>query len=231
MEYLKKILKSLKDIVIVLIIQYAIIYGMGVVYLMNGGDDIIAFYTKEVYFALNALYIIYVIYFWKKYREKETRVSIGKYYAAILLGVSFACFCNMIFFKLGYKNEVVEINKIMVIFTSGILGPILEELLFRKHLLSKLLEFNSKKVAILLSALLFSFFHHGISFVYAFFMGLLLGVIYEKFKNIKVTILIHMVANITVIFLTGYNVYILIISLIGFIASLLLMFDKKVRFK
>jgi len=214
MEYFKKILKSLKDIAVVLMIQYTIIYGMGIFYLMNGCKDIIAFYTKEVYFALNVLYIIYVIYFWRKYREDEPKVKLNKYYASILLGVSFACLCNMVFFKLGYQNNVVEINKIMVIFTSGILGPILEELLFRKHLLSKLLEFNSEKVAILLSAVLFSFFHHGISFVYAFLMGLLLGIIYNKFKNIKVTILIHIVANTIVVFLTGYNTYILIISML-----------------
>ena len=63
--------------------------------------------------------------------------------------------------------------------------------------------------------------------IYAFILGIVFGLFYIKYKNIKLTILMHMAANIIVIYLTGYNNLILILSIIGLIISYLIM-NKKV---
>ena len=134
----------------------------------------------------------------------------------------------MIIFKFGEGNEVIEVNKILLFISSGVLGPILEELLFRKKLLTELLKFNNKYVALLLSSFIFSFLHNGVvTMIYAFILGIVFGLFYIKYKNIKLTILMHMAANIIVIYLTGYNTLIFILSIIGLLISYLIM-NKKV---
>lgn len=228
MEYLKKLIKAMKDIIVVMIIQYSLIFGIGILYMILNGEDLMSFYINEGYIVLTFIYAILVMVLLNKYREKEPPLSLKDYYGAVFFGISLACFLNMIIFKFGEGNEVIEVNKILLFISSGILGPILEELLFRKKLLTELLKFNNKYVALLLSSFIFSFLHNGlVTMIYAFILGIVFGLFYIKYKNIKLTILMHMAANIIVIYLTGYNNLILILSIIGLIISYLIM-NKKV---
>ena len=202
MEYLKKLIKAMKDIIVVMIIQYSLIFGIGILYMILNGEDLMSFYINEGYIVLTFIYAILVM------------VLLNKY--------------NMIIFKFGEGNEVIEVNKILLFISSGVLGPILEELLFRKKLLTELLKFNNKYVALLLSSFIFSFLHNGVvTMIYAFILGIVFGLFYIKYKNIKLTILMHMAANIIVIYLTGYNNLIFILSIIGLLISYLIM-NKKV---
>ncbi|MDL2250513.1 membrane protease YdiL (CAAX protease family) [Lachnospiraceae bacterium PF1-22] len=83
----------------------------------------------------------------------------------------------------------------LTILTVGILGPIIEELLFRKALIDKLRPFGYT-TSILLSGLLFGAFHMNFEqFFYAAFIGVLLGAIYYKTGDIKYSIIIHIVFN------------------------------------
>ena len=228
MEYLKKLIKAIKDIIIVMVIQYSLILGIGVLYMILNGENLMLFYINEGYIVLTFIYAVLVMVLLNKYREKEPSLPLKDYYSAVLFGISLACFLNMIIFKFGEGNEVIEVNKILLFISSGILGPILEELLFRKKLLTELLEFNNKYVALLLSSFIFSFLHNGVvTMIYAFILGIVFGLFYIKYKNIKLTILMHMAANIIVIYLTGYNNLILILSIIGLLISYLIM-NKKV---
>lgn len=228
MEYLKKLIKAMKDIIIVMVIQYSLILGIGVLYMILNGEDLMSFYINEGYIVLTFIYAILVMILLNKYREKEPSLPLKDYYGSVLFGISLACFLNMVIFKFGEGNEVIEVNKFLLFISSGILGPILEELLFRKKLLTELLKFNNKYVALLLSSFIFSFLHNGVvTMLYAFVLGISFGLFYIKYKNIKLTIFMHMAANIIVIYLTKYNNLILILSIIGLIISYLIM-NKKV---
>ena len=230
MEYLKKLIKAIKDIIIVMIIQYSLILGIGVLYMILNGENLMLFYINEGYIVLTFIYTVLVMVLLNKYREKEPSLPLKDYYSAVLFGISLACFFNMIIFKFGEGNEVIEVNKILLFISSGILGPILEELLFRKKLLTELLKFNNKYVALLLSSFIFSFLHNGVvTMIYAFILGIVFGLFYIKYKNIKLTILMHMVANIIIIYLTGYNNLIFILSIIGLLISYLIMNKKVVK--
>lgn len=228
MEYLKKLIKAMKDIIIVMVIQYSLIFGIGILYMILNGEDLMSFYINEGYIILTFIYAILVMTLLNRYREKEKSLPLKDYYGAVLFGISLACFLNMLIFKLGQSNEVVEVNKILLFISSGILGPIMEELLFRKKLLTELLKFNNKYVSILLSSFIFSFLHNGIiTMLYAFILGIVFGIFYIKYKNVKLTIFMHMAANIIVIYLTRYNTFILILSIIGLLISYLII-NKKV---
>ncbi len=228
MEYLKKLIKAMKDIIVVMVIQYSLIFGIGILYMILNGEDLMSFYINEGYIILTFIYAILVMALLNRYREKEKSLPLKDYYGAVLFGISLACFLNMLIFKLGQSNEVVEVNKTLLFISSGILGPIMEELLFRKKLLTELLMFNNKYVSILLSSFIFSFLHNGmITMLYAFILGIVFGIIYIKYKNVKLTIFMHMAANIIVIYLTRYNTLILILSIIGLLISYLII-NKKV---
>ena len=228
MEYLKKLIKAMKDIIVVMVIQYSLIFGIGILYMILNGEDLMSFYINDGYIILTFIYAILVMALLNRYREKEKSLPLKDYYGAVLFGISLACFLNMLIFKLGQSNEVVEVNKTLLFISSGILGPIMEELLFRKKLLTELLMFNNKYVSILLSSFIFSFLHNGmITMLYAFILGIVFGIIYIKYKNVKLTIFMHMAANIIVIYLTRYNTLILILAIIGLLISYLII-NKKV---
>ncbi len=228
MEYLKKLIKAMKDIIIVMVIQYSLIFGIGILYMILNGEDLMSFYINDGYIILTFIYAILVMTLLNRYREKEKSLPLKDYYGAVLFGISLACFLNMLIFKLGQSNEIIEVNKILLFISSGILGPIMEELLFRKKLLTELLMFNNKYVSILLSSFIFSFLHNGmITMLYAFILGIVFGIFYIKYKNVKLTIFMHMAANIIVIYLTRYNTFILILSIIGLLISYLII-NKKV---
>ena len=155
MEYLKKLIKAMKDIIVVMVIQYSLIFGIGILYMILNGEDLMSFYINDGYIILTFIYAILVMALLNRYREKEKSLPLKDYYGAVLFGISLACFLNMLIFKLGQSNEVVEVNKTLLFISSGILGPIMEELLFRKKLLTELLMFNNKYVSILLSSFIF----------------------------------------------------------------------------
>ena len=78
----------------------------------------------------------------------------------------------------------------------SIIGPIFEEFLFRKILIDRTIRYGAK-VSILLSAVLFAFFHGNLNqFFYAMFMGGFLAYVYIKTGKIIYTIILHMIINL-----------------------------------
>ncbi len=76
-----------------------------------------------------------------------------------------------------------------------ILGPIMEELLFRKLLIDAMYPYG-ERVCILMSALLFGAFHGNFyQFFYATMIGALLAFIYCRTGKIQYTILLHAALN------------------------------------
>jgi len=81
-----------------------------------------------------------------------------------------------------------------------IIGPIMEELVFRKVLIDRTIVFGDR-TAILVSGLLFGLVHGNLyQFFYAFFLGCLFAYIYIRTGKIGYTISFHMVIN----FLGGF---------------------------
>ena len=63
--------------------------------------------------------------------------------------------------------------------------------------------------------------------IYAFILGLILCLSYERRKTILSPILIHVSANIIVLFLDSYNPLILLLGIINLILSLVILKQRK----
>jgi len=82
-----------------------------------------------------------------------------------------------------------------------ILAPVLEEMLFRGVLLRSLLQQQPRWQAIAVSALFFGFAHLNIyQFVLAFWLGLILGWLYERSRSLIPCIALHGALNSWVVF-------------------------------
>ena len=83
----------------------------------------------------------------------------------------------------------------IVILVVVVIGPIFEELIFRKGFIDTIGNYNSR-IAIFVSAASFALFHGNLTqAIYTFGAGLMLAWVYTKTKNIIVPILLHMLIN------------------------------------
>lgn len=126
-----------------------------------------------------------------------------------------------------------------------LLGPILEELLFRGTILTGMLENYTSRKAILLSSVFFALVHGELlNIVTALFWGLLFGYTFYKTRSIVLVILFHMTVNFTGLlgrwlhpanepftFLLAYGQYSWLvygIALVGLTTGCYLLFKKQV---
>ena len=76
-----------------------------------------------------------------------------------------------------------------------IVGPVIEELMFRKLMIDRLSRYGNT-VAIIVSSVSFGLFHGNLyQFFYAALIGLVLGFIYAKTKNVLYPIAMHILVN------------------------------------
>ena len=223
-----KIIKDSKEIIVVYLLQIILIILSSFICNMLG-YDVNRFISNEFYYVIVIFYCFLCYFLIKKYRVENKEVRVNNIILCIYLVLSVSIFLNMIFFKIGIQNSrSSNLNIILLIFSSGILGPIVEEYLFRNILLNRLLNRFSIGKATVLESFIFAFFHSGINgFIYAFIIGIILSFIYVKYKNIKIPIICHMISNIFVLFLDGYSFYILLLSFICLLISGLIIYKNK----
>ena len=221
---------SLKEIVVVYILQYIVILGSSYIYLsIDPKGDVTGFLTTMGYILLILFDIIVAIYLYLRNKRKEKKVKVTDYFPVVYLGIGMAVALNMLIFLFNLNNEMADLNIYLAILSSGIIGPILEEMLFRYVFLNRLRNFFTTRNAILLSSLVFALLHGNIiTMIYAFIMGFIFAYVYVKYDNIKVSIMCHISANTIVIFLTSFNIWILLLGLFGvWISIYLILRDNK----
>lgn len=85
----------------------------------------------------------------------------------------------------------------IILLTSGILAPIIEELIFR-YGICEIMKKKGDKIAIFVSALIFGIAHMNIiQSTYAFLLGLLLGYLYVNGRNLVRPMIFHLTVNTT----------------------------------
>lgn len=86
----------------------------------------------------------------------------------------------------------------------GIVSPVAEEIVFRGIVYNRLRRQYSLWIAIIGSALIFGVYHGNVvQALYAFVLGLLIAVLYEKFGSFMAPIILHGAANIFVYVVTS----------------------------
>lgn len=218
--YIKKLLKSLIPLYILLLLNPILLFIIASVYATYNVDNLTNFinnYGGIILILTNITYIIYII---KKHRIKVNKYNLIDNYPKIYLFISIPLFLNSLILLIN-NQKIPTINIYIALFGSVIIGPILEELVFRYLIYNNLNKFNKKNTSIILSSLIFALVHNGfINIVYAFIIGTILTIIYSKNKNIKEVIILHMVANLMSLLIKEYNPIILISSFMCLIFSL-----------
>lgn len=102
---------------------------------------------------------------------------------------------------------IVGSNPWLLILFVVIIGPIIEEIIFRKILIDRTVRFGEKN-AVILSAIMFGLFHMNLfQFFYATALGLIFGYMYVRSGKLRYTIFLHMIINfmgsVVAVFMSG----------------------------
>lgn len=186
--------------------------------------NILGFYNENLLKNINILvistaicnYILplpILIYLMKKLESKtleKENIGLKKFIKYLAIGLTLMWIGNIIGLIITYilggafqseiSNPVVELinsSNIMVnILLISMIGPIFEEIVFRKILIDRTIKYGAK-VSIITSALLFAFFHGNINqFFYAFLIGGFFAYVYIRTGKITYTIALHMILNL-----------------------------------
>jgi membrane protease YdiL (CAAX protease family) len=157
----------------------------------------------------------------KSYRDFFTKtLAYRNYVISFLIGVAFHLLLQGFFLTLSTFNPTSIEEGLLKSYTQHtnnfslgnslviglisliILTPIFEEILFRGLVTHALRQNFSAKIYIPLQAFIFAILHMQLLHVfYTFILGLILGICYEKYKNILYPIFLHVGFNIFNIFL------------------------------
>ena len=198
-------MKIIKWPLIYFLFQFILIFLLSYYYVSNGNDvnlfnDYLS--TKQIYIALIVaiIFIPLLINDYKKY-EKQTNTKINYFYL-IILGVILSLMYNVFAYYLNFvlKTSLFDNsnNIAITLLSTGILGPIIEELMFRGIIYNELKSKYSNMKSILITTIFFAIIHINIiQILYALIIGFILIFVYEKYNNIKAPIILHMASNIT----------------------------------
>jgi len=180
-----------------------------------------------VFFADNQLWMVLlstlmlIPIFKKKCSVHRINLNFKDVGLLVLLGLSFGLTYNLILINLNFTDlfDSSNTNLLITWLSSGIIGPIIEELIFRNIVYEKLKKVYQPLMAILFTGVLFGILHTNIiQFIYAFLFNFILIFTYEKYKSIYAPIIVHISANsglqLFLVLVNYSNIYISIISLI-----------------
>ena len=201
------------------------------------------FLNKNYIYISLLIFMIFVPFLYKKYKQlnlKEEKIKLESILIIMVLTFLVAGITNIIFFQInsviGFTNAYninYDTNIFILVLTSGIVGPIIEELIFRGLLYNGFKEEYTPMLSIIITSVLFSIFHTGIiNIVYSFELSFLLIYVYEKYKTIKAPIIMHITSNIFVmlfVYILSLSSLVNYILLIIFIIGLLLMYFKVIK--
>ncbi len=95
----------------------------------------------------------------------------------------------------GLDSTLMESNPLVVLLVVVVIGPVAEELIFRRLLIDRLAVFGAPTAAVM-SALAFALVHGNLQqYFYAFALGLFFAFIYLRTGKIKNSIILHMIMN------------------------------------
>ena len=146
------------------------------------------------------------------------KVTVKEYASVLVMSISLAVGLNnvLLFLDLAkYSKAYQEAVKVLYapslieqILLTGILIPIVEELIFRGLLFKILRKWIPFVFAMMISAVLFGLYHGNlVQFVYASLCGLMLAYFYERFQSVVVPICAHMVMNLVAVLFTEYGIF------------------------
>ena len=113
----------------------------------------------------------------------------------------------------------------LMVISEGIIGPILEEYLFRGIVYHKLKEIYSIKNAMILCTAIFAIFHGSLlNIIFSLLLGTILILLYEKYHNIHMVCIFHILVNLTSLLVVPYlqNIHFILTIMIFLLSACIL---------
>lgn len=157
---------------------------------------------KNMTLVVSIMFTLFMIFILTK-NKKDDSLSFKKIMLSFFGGIIFSLIFHLI------RNIFDPISKetfsILLLIETGILGPILEELMFRKMIYGWMKQVSSTKTAMLLTTFLFAFSHSGfMNIIYAFALGYILIGLYHESNSLKSPIAFHIGTNIFALLFTFF---------------------------
>lgn len=100
-------------------------------------------------------------------------------------------------------EKMFEENGMIVLLATLVMAPVMEELIFRGLCYGRIRKFTGRGMTILLTALLFGLYHMNlVQFIYAALMGAFFAFLYERYRDIRLTMTAHFAANLCAVVLS-----------------------------
>ena len=215
----------MKEIIFSYLFTYLFIIIIGWLYVVLDFGNIDMFVNNYAIYFIIFISIVISFFLYKKNYRKEKNISINDVFFLVCLGVSVALILNMTIFYFKPVNNYYFSFPLLI--SSGIVGPIYEEILFRYILYNKLKCKYSKIIAIIIDVFIFSIIHFSIiKCIYAIILGVIFILVYERYQSIKAPIITHIAANSIVLFINEFNYFILFLSFITLAIYLYLIFRQ-----
>ncbi|MBE6138317.1 MAG: CPBP family intramembrane metalloprotease [Firmicutes bacterium] len=243
MKRIKEFLRVLLYPGLLLLAQYVSIFIFTFIFNISNTYEVgsneyvesLAYFFSDYRVIIVILSVLLLIPLFKK-KCNFNKLSTNKYSIMLLVlnGISFALVYNLTLLHLNKHLNFTNIfdssntNLFLALIASGIIGPIMEELIFRNIVYERFKKSYKPIIAIALTGLLFGLFHGNIiQFLYAFLLNFILIFVYEKFQSIYAPIVVHVSANcglqLFLTFINYNNIYIssmfLIINIMILITS------------
>lgn len=142
-------------------------------------------------------------------QQEPIKISLIQFIGYFFVCVAFMYLSNMLGQFINYmisqikgdrvinpiEDVLINSNMVLNLLYVSIVGPIVEELIFRKLLLNKLRRFGDVP-AILLTAFAFGFFHMNLyQFFYATVLGIFFAFITLRTNTVRYAMLLHIIVN------------------------------------
>lgn len=144
------------------------------------------------------------------YEFKKHKMKAGQWILAFMMvygiGIAINIICNIVYFVIRlFRSSFLESNAIMELMTDmnpffmvliiGIVAPVVEEIVFRKMLVDRLIPYG-EAISILVPGIIFGIFHGNLQqCFFAAAIGIFFSFIYVKTGKIKYTVFMHIGIN------------------------------------
>ena len=197
--------KIIKWPLIYFIVQFLLIFSLAYYYVSMGNDinNFNSFLNDKTIYLTIILGLIFIPLLFRDYRDFKGKRKKINIVSLIILGVIISLLYNVFAFYLNeyfFKTELYsnQSNLLSTLIATGLIGPVIEELMFRGIIYNELKLKVKPMTAILLTTFFFAIIHLNIlQVIYTFAVGFLFIFFYEKYKDIKASIILHMSLNIT----------------------------------
>lgn len=210
--YFKSTLLFLIYLLVVFLAEVFFVYLLQFDFFFNLDDDCFYFIDTVVYVVLFTMLLVFHKFLPPKDIKYDGKISFKNILLVVFLIILLRIIrdpiinFNYIFFHQKFPTNFYAYTQIEFLtnfLNVVLLGSIFEEILFRKTMIDFFWKKNKIIQGIIFSSLLYSLIHmHFYSFdfssntlLYTFLLGLLLGWIYVKTKNILYPIIAHFTAN------------------------------------